>query len=104
MSEDALPNKRCRVQLAWFLNEMNLCFLGCAPLCAFVWCNDIFRLLVFLGRGLTDADNEFCSEFYKYFTCNEKSDQSVEDLIAAIKQYHAEQGGGGGGGGGGGAQ
>ena len=60
--------------------------LSCATVC-----------IGFLGRGLTEADNALCSDFYKYFTCNKKSDQSVEDLIAAIKNYHAEQGGGGGG-------
>lgn len=99
MGEDSLPNKCYCVQFAFVANgDFILCFCACAPLCTFVWCNDIFRLLVFLGRGLTDADNALCSDFYKYFTCNEKSDQSVEDLIAAIKQYHAEQGRGGGGG------
>ncbi len=51
------------------------------------------------GRGLTDADNALCGDFYKYFTADNKTDASVEAVIASIRAYHAQHRGGGGGGG-----
>ena len=48
------------------------------------------------GRGLTDTDNALCGDFYQYFTADNKTDASVEAVIASIRAYHAQHRGGGG--------